>query len=49
MHSLFRENGVDAMMKKYNVDVIVGPSDSFLSSIATLTGKTPCTLEVDTD
>jgi len=39
MHSLFRENGVDAVMERYNVDVIIGPSDSFLSSIATFTGK----------
>lgn len=38
MHKLFREQGVDDMMKKHNVDVIIGPSDSFLSSIATFTG-----------
>jgi len=40
MHDLFRKQGVDYVMEKYNVDVIIGPTDSFLSSIATFTGKT---------
>lgn len=39
MHELFKTHGVDKVMNEYNIDVIIGPSDSFLSSIATFTGN----------
>lgn len=42
-----RDKGVDFILEKHNVDVIIGPSDDFLSSIAACAGITHCVLSRD--
>ncbi len=38
MHDVFKV-GVDSVLEKHDADIIIGPTDSFMSFVATLTGE----------
>lgn len=38
MRRLSREEGIDFILEKYGLDVIIGPADSFIFSLATCSG-----------
>lgn len=39
MREVCREQGIDYILDKFNADVIIGPADSTLSTIASGSGK----------
>jgi amidase len=41
MRRIAKDEGIDYILKKYDVDVIIGPSDGFLQSMAACSGKSP--------
>lgn len=34
-----KEEGIDKALSKYDIDVIIGPGDSFMSTLASAAGK----------
>lgn len=40
-----KEEGIDKALAQYNIDVIIGPADSFLSTLAAVVGK-PCLFDI---
>jgi amidase len=38
LRSISRDQGIDRILKEYDVDVIIGPADSFITSLATASG-----------
>jgi amidase len=41
MRTVGRERGIDHILEKYDVDIILGPTDSFLSTLASASGRLP--------
>jgi hypothetical protein len=39
MRKIARDQGIDKVMKEHNLDVIIGPGDCMLSSIASASGE----------
>lgn len=39
MRTVGRERGIDHILEKYDVDIILGPTDSFLLTLASASGR----------
>jgi amidase len=44
MRRLSRQEGIDFILEKYGLDVIIGPADSFIFSLATCSGMSSLTI-----
>jgi amidase len=49
MRKVSRDEGVDKVMKEHDLDVIIGPGDSFMSNIAAASGEYIRILEINPD
>jgi amidase len=47
MREVSRGRGIDYILEKYGVDIIIGPADSFLSSLAACSGTYPVPDDVE--